>query len=245
MQHVSSRTRARLTVRQGLLNRQWTRLLNGALSEDAIAEYLDIWEATEHIVLTNNRNTVLWRWTPDGTYSAKLEYKMLHSRSIQFRGHSLIWKTWAPLKVKIFLWLTFRQQHWTNDRRVRHGMEAREECYICDQAFESIDHLLCCCPFTFEVWFNIYCVLGQPLPAVKRSVLGWWRCLRSGWHGKARKGFDSLFALICWLIWKERNTRCFRDSSSSVHDFLHVIKSEAELWMTAGARDLGCLLSDD
>ena len=39
-------------------------------------------------------------------------------------GHKLIWKTWAPLRIKIFLWLAFRRRHWTGDRRLRHGLEA-------------------------------------------------------------------------------------------------------------------------
>jgi hypothetical protein len=32
---------------------------------------------------------------------------MLHAGSVHFKGHHLVWKTWAPLKVKIFLWLSF------------------------------------------------------------------------------------------------------------------------------------------
>lgn len=63
----------------------------------------------------------------------------------------MIWKAWAPLKVKIFLWLSFHRRHWTNDRRKRHGLEAREECYLYDQDVETIDHNLCSCPFTREV----------------------------------------------------------------------------------------------
>jgi hypothetical protein len=100
----------------------------------AIVEYLDLWEATTGVSFGEQPDRVVWRWTPDDKYSAKSAYKMLHTGSIPFKGHSLIWKTWALLQVKIFLWLTFRRRHWTNDRRARHGLEAREECYLCDQA---------------------------------------------------------------------------------------------------------------
>jgi hypothetical protein len=41
-----------------------------------------------------------------------------------FHGHKVIWKTWAPLEIKIFLWLAFRRRHWTGDRRLRHRLEA-------------------------------------------------------------------------------------------------------------------------
>jgi hypothetical protein len=35
---------------------------------------------------------------------------MLHAGAVRFQGHRLIWKTWAPLRVKIFLWLAFRRR---------------------------------------------------------------------------------------------------------------------------------------
>jgi hypothetical protein len=76
---------------------------------------------------------------------------MMHTGAIHFCGHSLIWKTWVPMKVKIFLWLAFKRRHWTNDRRARHGLVPREELYLCDQAPETIDHLLTCCLYSREV----------------------------------------------------------------------------------------------
>jgi hypothetical protein len=82
----------------------------------AIVEYLDLWEATTGVSFGEQPDRVVWRWTPDDKYNAKSAYKMLHTGSIPFKGHSLIWKTWALLQVKIFLWLTFRRRHWTNDR---------------------------------------------------------------------------------------------------------------------------------
>jgi hypothetical protein len=39
-----------------------------------------------------------------------------------------------------------------------------------------------------------------------------------------RRGADSLFALVAWELWKERNKRCFRDGSSSVQQLLGHIK---------------------
>jgi hypothetical protein len=88
------------------------------MSPAAIAEFLELWAATEDIQLNDREDKLVWRWTGDGEYTAKSVYKMLHGGSISFRGHSLIWKTWAPLKVKIFLWLAFWKRHWT----ARHAM---------------------------------------------------------------------------------------------------------------------------
>jgi hypothetical protein len=86
---------------------------------------------------------------------------MLHAGSTPFLGHRLIWKTWVPLRVKIFLWLAFKRRHWTEDRRAMHGLEAWELCYLCDQGQETIDYILSVCPFSREVWFYILNALGR------------------------------------------------------------------------------------
>jgi hypothetical protein len=83
------------------------------------------------------------------------------------------------------------------------------------------------------------------LSVAERFVLRWWKRLRAAWHGKAKKGFDSLFALVSWQIWKERNTRCFRDASSTVPELLLIIRAEAEQWARAGAKNLECLMSGE
>jgi hypothetical protein len=153
------------------------------MSTDAIGEYLELWETMETVTLNDQPDKIVWRWTPDGSYSARSAYRMLHTSAVLFLGHSLIWQTWAPLRVKIFLWLAFRRRHWTGDRSARHGLDAREECYLCDQAHETINHILCCCLFMREMWFHVCTALGRQLPPVQHSVLTCWRRLRRQWQG--------------------------------------------------------------
>jgi hypothetical protein len=74
-------------------------------------EYLEPWNILQHINLNAEPDKLIWRWTPDGAYSAKSAYTMLHTGAIQFRGHNLIWKAWAPLRVKIFLWIVMKRRH--------------------------------------------------------------------------------------------------------------------------------------
>lgn len=142
LQLVPRRTWARQTVREGLTDRTWARSIRGGMSVDAINEYLFLWNTLRDFQLNEEPDRTIWRWTQDGTYSVKSVYKMLHAGSTPFLGHNLIWKTWAPLKIKVFLWLAFRRRHWTGDRRLRHGLEAHEECHLCEQGRETIDHIL-------------------------------------------------------------------------------------------------------
>jgi hypothetical protein len=64
----------------------------------------------------------------------------------------LIWKIWAPLKVKIFLWLALKRRHWTADRRHRHGLDAQTICSLCGMEPETNDHLFLSCSYTRQVW---------------------------------------------------------------------------------------------
>ena len=34
-----------------------------------------------------------------------------------------VWRSWAPLKCKIFAWLAMQYRLWTSDRRARHGLQ--------------------------------------------------------------------------------------------------------------------------
>jgi hypothetical protein len=85
--------------------------------------------------------------------------------------------------------------------------------------------------------------LGPPLPPASTTVWSWWRRMRVGLQSSQRKGLDSLFALVSWQLWKERNARCFRESASPVTELMQVIKAQAEMWVQAGAKHLGSLAS--
>lgn len=201
IQHVPARIRNTLTVREGLNSRTWTRGITGALSASAIAEYLELWDRMQHVQLTEADCTV-WCWAPDGKYMAKSTYVMLHTGAARFLGHRLIWKTWAPLRVKIFLWLAFRRRHWTANRRRRHRLDARDSCCLCDQEPETIDHIIATCSFTKELWHHIIHTLGRqmPQPQPQPTVRRWWRRLRALWNRESHDGMDSLFALVSWQV---------------------------------------------
>ena len=68
--------------------------------------------------------------------------------------------------------------------------------------------------------------------------LAWWRRIKSLANGQRRKGLDTLFALVSWQVWKERNARCFRDASATIVELLQLIKMEADRWIEAGAAGL-------
>jgi hypothetical protein len=64
-------------------------------------------------------------------------------------------ETWAPLRVKLFMWLALRGRQWTADRQRRHGLEANDHCFLYDQQAETIDHIVITYSFSQQIWWNV------------------------------------------------------------------------------------------
>jgi hypothetical protein len=110
----------------------------------------------------------------DGCYFTKSAYNI---HRCPFHMHNLTWKTWALLQVKIFLRLAFQRRHWTRDRQARHDLKARERCFLCNQAQETIDHIVATCPFTQSFGIVSYKSLTSNSPRQQRRP-----CAGGGGH---------------------------------------------------------------
>ncbi|KAG2648901.1 hypothetical protein PVAP13_1NG072050 [Panicum virgatum] len=153
-----------------------------------------------------------------------------------------IWKNWAPQRVKFFTWLALKQRLWTADRRRRHGLDAHDICWLCDQEQETADHLLVNCSFAKQIWWNMLswmdCACTFPMPM---ELHQWWKHIRQMQVKERRRGLDTLVMLILWCLWKERNARLFDNLSSNALEVQDRIKVDIKLWIDAGATRLGCL----
>ena len=74
-------------------------------------------------------------------YSAKSAYKAQFMGAILTPMKKVIWKVWAPPKVKFFAWLAIQNRVWTVDRLERRGMQNCGLCPLCKREFESAAHL--------------------------------------------------------------------------------------------------------
>ena len=83
--------------------------------------------------------------------------------------------------------------------------------------------------------------LGIPLDisewAAHNSINSWWANMSSNGVPN-RKAMASLTMLTSWTIWNERNARVFRQKSAPTTVVLNIIKTEARLWVSAGAKHL-------
>jgi hypothetical protein len=240
---VGKRSRRR-TVKDALCNRRWVRDITGARTAAVINDYLHLWELLMNVQLRESKpDRFVWRWSPDGRYSVKTAYRAFFTGWTTMAGATELWRVRTPPKVKFFFWLALHERLWTNERRMRHGLQADAACSLCDQLAETVDHLLCACVYTREVWSRLLFSMGSPTdpPQHDSTLCAWWLAGREALLQGLSKSFDSLVLLVVWNIWKERNRRVFDSKALTPTQLLHRIREEGDEWIGAGYSCLALL----
>ena len=73
-------------------------------SVDQMDSFVELWDLVQAVQLSDGQDTISWRWTTDGAYTAKSAYnaQFLGSYS-SFRGAGLsVWQAEAEGKHKFF-----------------------------------------------------------------------------------------------------------------------------------------------
>uniref|UniRef100_A0A453GU55 Reverse transcriptase zinc-binding domain-containing protein n=1 Tax=Aegilops tauschii subsp. strangulata TaxID=200361 RepID=A0A453GU55_AEGTS len=64
----------------------------------------------------------------------------------------MVWKAWAPSKVKFFAWLALQDRLWHADRLEKRGWPNCGPCPLCRRVQECGPHLFFRCRFTLRLW---------------------------------------------------------------------------------------------
>jgi hypothetical protein len=234
-------------VKDALPNFHWISDVNGAISVRVIVEFLELCEVLDAVVLQPAiRDRHIWKFSASGDYTTSSAYKALFLGSVQFEPAERVWKSWAPRKCKFFIWLVEHNRCWTADRLRKRGLDRPEQCPLCDQEAETINHLLVKCVFAKQFWFDFLSLGLQELcPAHEDSFESWWKSSSSRASDLMRKGFNSLVILGAWTIWKHRNRCVFDGCNPSLVTTLRVAREEAVLWSLIGAKAPSFLQVDE
>ena len=142
------------------------------------------------------------------------------------------------------MWLVAHKRCWTVDRLARRGLPHPTRCLMCDQATETIDHLLVHCIFAREYWYRFLSQVGlqslSPL-STQVSFYDWWERVSNGASGLVLQGLNSLIILGAWTLWTQRNRRVFHGGAPDMADALIISSEERKLWSLAGARGISFL----
>lgn len=175
-------TRKNWKVREALRNNAWILKINPptVVTVDPIREFFTLWMFVNDFHLDDlAEDNITWKHTTNGIYSTASAYKA------QFLGKTLspmdymIWKIWAPPKVKLFVWLAIQDRIWIADRLARRGWPNCGLCPLCKRVQESGTHILFKCRFTLRLWGLVkdWLHLENIDPAswhLERYVEEWW-----------------------------------------------------------------------
>ena len=128
------------TVQEGLANDQWIIDIRHSLTVELVNEFFEVfyhvWNSD--IVPTEGvEDTITWRWTRNGKYSAKSAYIAQFNGRISSAVAKLIWKHWAPSKCKHFAWLLLQNRIWTADRLQVRQWPNNYFCQLCYRNLET------------------------------------------------------------------------------------------------------------
>jgi hypothetical protein len=133
------------TVKEGLSG-MWLQDRGPNLGEAAFAEFFILWQVLAGVQLTPDREDSLrWCWAGDGVYNAKTAYGAFFGGRTRATASSHTWRSRSPYGCKFFAWIVFRDRCWTADRLERRRLPHPAACPLCDQAPESLQHLLLGC----------------------------------------------------------------------------------------------------
>jgi hypothetical protein len=88
-------------------------------------------------------------------------------------NNSYIWKITILLKIKVFIWLLYREAILTNDNLVKRNWHGDVKCCFCD-SHETIQHLLFDCVLVKFIWRVIHITFGLSIPSNIKHVFGGW-----------------------------------------------------------------------
>jgi hypothetical protein len=175
----------------------------------------------------------LW-WVPShkGLFKVKSYYRVLSPTGVTTFPWKSIWRSKAPPRVAFFAWTAACGKILTVDNLRRRGMVVVNRCWLCESDEELVDHLLLHCGAVRTLWDAFFARFGLcwvMLRSVKDLFASWWSSGRS----RSVVVWKMVSLCIMWCIWRERNARCFEDSSRSSEELLHFFLFTLFTW-TAG-----------
>lgn len=237
------------TVAQAIIDNKWVSDICYNLSFDLLTEYFNLWRliAAEDIDLHSaEEDQITWTRTTSGIYTAKSAYDFQLEGTSNSACAAAIWKPWAPSKCKFFLWLLLQNRIWTADRLLQRGWPNEYFCPLCIRNLETVNHLLIECPFSQNLWTKVSSWIASPdlNPSnwTATDIEPWFLALTPATSSTAA-GTRTLITLVIWTIWRERNSRIFRDQFTLADRLFIALREEAKLWIFAGAKALTSIVA--
>ncbi|KQJ83471.2 hypothetical protein BRADI_5g15081v3 [Brachypodium distachyon] len=234
LSEISGRA-SRLSVVEALHANGWLRAIHSELSFQALVDLLVVHDRVAEVILSDYDDRFRWKWSGNGIYTASSAYAAFFRGRVLAAGATEVWSSKAQTKCKTFMWLALKNRFWTADRLSKRGLPHPARCPLCDQSDETIDHLLLGCVVAREVWSTLLRGWNRLcwLPTLQASLAeGWTSLVVQG--KKERRNLNTSITLICWCLWKHRNSVVFDAATPNARKIQQMIDSEGRAWSSAG-----------
>jgi hypothetical protein len=143
-----------------------SRPLNISFHRNLVAENLLSWHALVmrlmDIQLTDRPDTFKWSLNSNGQFLVSSMYQAFLDTNV-VPNNSHLWKIKVPLKIRVFLWLLYREAILTKDNLVKRNCHGNILCGFCNN-FETIQHLFFDCTLAKFLWRVIQLMFGLSAP---------------------------------------------------------------------------------
>jgi hypothetical protein len=208
-----------------------------------LIEYLQLWTLLENsnvaqLLFDDQQDSVLWRWTENGAYSASSAYQMQLAGRIPSTIFPQVWKVKATPSCRLHAWLLFHNKCLTADNLAIRGWPHNPICRLCFTHPETAVHLSATCPYSRIVWQHLLFRLHLPValaPAADIEHLeDWWTHCSTVVPNNILKRWRTLAVLTWRLLWKERNNRIFNALACTEAALTDKVVEELSQWRDAG-----------
>ncbi|CAN1729686.1 Putative ribonuclease H protein At1g65750 [Linum perenne] len=180
-----------------------------------------------------------WTLTTSGDFSVSSWYSFLRGK--KFPGlldvpASMIWGKWVPSKISGFLWQVYHGNISTFDNLAKRGFIGPNLCVLCRAGLESVSHLFFGCTFAERIWrsFSSKISIFGPTRLEARAFIDGWQTRNCMVEFELFK--KCLMHAILWYIWGERNSRIFRDRSSTTSVLVWRVALAVGRWLRAAGK---------
>eukprot|EP00253_Pinus_taeda_P030442 PITA_30442 len=180
------------------------------------------WQSYTHelkrsnVRIKDHPDSLVWAHAETGLYSPKAGYNFLMKR----KGWDPpgwwakpLFKLKCPKKTRIFLWCALKRKIPTWEILQARFKQGPSRCPLCQDASESITHLLVECFFTRQVWVETKNLLNINSRWEGGDLIAAWEFW---WYNYAEKNLRNLPPILCWGIWIARNRSIFNEKATPV-----------------------------
>jgi hypothetical protein len=118
--------------------------------------------------------------------------------------NSYLWKIKIPLKIKVFVWLLYRDSILPKDNLAKRNWHENEMCCFCN-IYEIVQYLFFDCALTKFIWRVIHLTIGLGLPNI-RNIFGTWVL---NMNSSNKQLLFVRIGAIFWVIWLSWNDVVF------------------------------------